>query len=85
MHLDLLGGASFFSIEPWLQLDLKIDAHGRVSVEGEAKPEGEGRPFGQVGLKFELLGFLDQSYLPGLIAELRQIESMFPVKGDPSD
>jgi hypothetical protein len=84
MHRDLDGSARFFTMEPFLSIDLKIDAHGRVSVEGDAKPEGAGRVFGEVGLDFQLSDFIDQSFLPALIAQLREIESAFPVKGDPS-
>src|SRR6188474_1709349 len=48
MDRALEGEATFSPMEPWLELTLSMDSHGRISVDGEAAPEGSGRLFGQV-------------------------------------
>ena len=40
---------------------------------------------GQVGLTFKVSGVLDQTFLPPLIAQLREVEDAFPVVGQPTD
>jgi hypothetical protein len=77
--------ATFSPMEPWLQLALELDSLGHVHLRGEAGPEGFGRAFGQARLEFELREFIDQTFLPSIIRQLKAIEREFPIIGKPSD
>jgi len=72
---SLEGAASFTTMEGWLRIGLKGDGKGHVAVEGELLDEPG---IGNV-LTFHLA--LDQSYLPGLLAELSEVVASFPVRG----
>jgi hypothetical protein len=72
-------------MEPWVKLALKLDSLGQIHVAGEAGPEGFGRVFGQVRLVFEVHEFMDQTFIPSIIEQLKLIEQEFPVVGQPND
>lgn len=74
--------AVFRPMEPVLELQLNADPLGHIVVKASAQAGGFGRLFGSVVLQLNLDSWIDQSYLPGLISQLRQIEAEFPVPGD---
>jgi hypothetical protein len=73
---------SFDPMEPWVRFTLAVNRRGGIRMTGSASPEGGGRIFGQVALTYEV-DWLDLSYLPGMIAQLKEIERAFPVMGEP--
>jgi len=77
--------AVFSPMEPWLGLTLQLDSLGHIHVKGDAGPEGFGRLFGQARFAFDLREFIDQTFLPPVIRQLKAIEQEFPVIGMPSE
>lgn len=77
--------ATFSPMEPWLGLALQLDSLGHIHLKGQAGPEGFGRVFGQTRLVFEVDDFMDQTFIPSIIQQLKLIEQEFPVVGMPSD
>ncbi len=76
LYEALRGTAVFHPLEPWLLLTLTGDAKGHIELAGEAIDHvGWGNQ-----LSFKYLE-LDQSFLPPLIAQLREVEKNFPVVG----
>jgi hypothetical protein len=76
LYQALRGTAVFHPMEPWLQLTLTGDAKGHIELAGEATDHvGWGNR-----LIFNFLE-LDQSFLPPLVAQLREVEENFPVVG----
>jgi hypothetical protein len=78
LNATLRGEAALESIEGWLSLVLGIGSSGRLTVMGKAIDRlGGGN---QLSFKIDEL---DQSYLPGIIGGLSEIETFFPVVGTP--
>lgn len=77
---DRFGGeARLVSMEPWIDLVVRVGKSGRV--------EATGRVIDRLGGRNELTFYideLDQTHLPALIDALTGIEERFPVIGDPS-
>ncbi len=66
----------FEPLEPWLKLKLTGDGLGHIAVEGEAMDHvGWGNT-----LRFTLRD-IDQTYLPAVISQLKDVEDAFPVVG----
>ncbi len=84
-ELALLSGAPgsaahFSSMEPWLDLTLKLDRSGHITVQGTAC-DGPG-----IGNSLEFtLPPLDQSCLPEMLDQLWEIERELPLRGKPED
>ena len=76
MHNAVTGTARLESMEGWLTLVFSCHKTGRITVEGEAAD----RPGTGNSLNFTLPD-MDQTYLPGLIDELRDCERAYPVVG----
>src|ERR671930_22682 len=74
------GHASFEPMEPWLELNLERDGLGHVTVSGEAIDY-----LGWGNRVIFKLRDMDQTDLPALIRQLRQVETAFPVRGHPSE
>jgi hypothetical protein len=74
--------AVFESMEPWLAFDVnRSDRIGHIEVHGKAQCE----PFFEAHNVLFFALELDQSYLPGALSGLADIEAAFPVIGSPSD
>jgi hypothetical protein len=78
LHRDLRGAAKLTSMEGWLELTLTVSGSGRLDVVGEARD----RPGDGNRLSFRVAD-LDQTHLPDLIGELRELERLHPVTGTP--
>lgn len=77
LYDSLTGEATLDSLEEWVSLRITGDGAGHITADGTvADRPGMGN---ELHFRFEL----DQTYLPGVIAGLRQIESAFPVLGHP--
>jgi hypothetical protein len=76
LQADLVGTATFASMEAWLFLHLTGDGLGHIDVEGDASALHEN------GTNLSFRTTLDQSFLPGLIRELEAVMSAFPVVGE---
>lgn len=76
---DTLQGETVLeSMEEWLALVLRMGSRGQVTVTG--------RVIDQLGGRNQLtfvIDDLDQTYLPGIVAGLREIEVVYPVIGTP--
>lgn len=78
LHRDLRGFAALTSMEDWLELSVTVSGSGRLEVVGEVIDRvGDGNR-----LAFRV-NDLDQTHLPDLIGELRELESLYPVIGAP--
>ena len=75
---NLFGAAVLESIEHWISLTVKAESRGRIEISGELS---DGAGAGNT-LSFELAE-VDQTYLPGWISDLDDIEKAFPVIGQP--
>ncbi len=78
LNATLKGEAQLESLEGWISLRVVVDRRGGIVIIGRAVD----RPGGKNELSFEI-GGLDQSYLQGIIAALREVEVLFPVVGAP--
>jgi hypothetical protein len=68
--------ARFEPLEPWINLKLRGDGVGHIIVEGEAVDHlGWGN-----SLRFRLAE-LDQTFLPDVISQVKEVEAAFPVVG----
>lgn len=77
LHETLVGEARLKSMEGWIGLTCLGDGRGHVEVTGYVRDEpGIGNE-----LRFHLT--IDQTFLPGIIAELHGVERAFPVLGKP--
>lgn len=75
---NLFGAAALESMEHWIELTIKCDAGGHVSISGWLSDQaGTGNV-----LSFELAE-RDQTYLPGWIRSLSDMEAEFPLLGSP--
>jgi len=83
MHAMDRRDARFSPMEPWLDLDLHLDTLGHIDMRGNIGPEGFGKVFGQARLVFEIQEFMDQTFLPPIIEQLRATEREFPIVGRP--
>jgi hypothetical protein len=72
------GAAMPESMEHWISLTVKAESRGRIEISGELS---DGAGAGDV-LSFDLAD-VDQTYLPGWISDLDDIEKAFPVIGRP--
>jgi hypothetical protein len=75
--------AKFSPMEPWLELGLHLDSLGHIDMTGNIGPEGFGKVFGQARLVFEIQKFMDQTFLPPIIEQLRATEVEFHIVGRP--
>lgn len=74
MHNHVTGEARFVSTENWLSILLKCDRTGKVSLSCEARDTAA-----EAVLAFS--GALDQTYLQGIITELRELLRQYSVLG----
>ncbi len=78
LYKALSGTANFETIEGQLQINLNGNERGGIAVDGMVQDRvGDGN---KLHFQFEI----DQTYLPRLIRELREIESEYPNKIHPS-
>jgi hypothetical protein len=78
LYTSLCGEARFETMEEQLFLLLRPGKRGHIVVKGEA------RDAAGIGSKLEFtLPDLDQTYLPGIIQQLLDIEREYPVRGLP--
>jgi hypothetical protein len=78
LHATLEGEAVLESMEEWLTLRLTAAGSGRLQVQGTVLDRaGDGNR-----LTFKIDG-LDQSYLPGIVDSLDDVDTFFPVLGSP--
>lgn len=78
VYSSLAGEAVLSSLDGWINLTVKCESNGSLTVSGEANDHpGTGNK-----LEFEI-GGLDQSYLPPLIDALLEVEVAFPTVGSP--
>jgi hypothetical protein len=76
LHKTLRGTAAFKPLEPWLRLTLTGDGKGHIELTGDAIDRvGTGNQ-----LRFAFRD-LDQTFLPALIDQLREVERNYPVVG----
>lgn len=73
MYEKLDGKAELSCMEPNLFARMKIDQRGQVSLLVKITPD-------HMNQKHEFTFEIDQSYLPSLISELKEILKRFPVK-----
>jgi len=78
INQNLFGAAVLESMEHWISLTVKAESRGRIEISGELS---DGAGAGNV-LSFDLAE-VDQTYLPGWISDLDDIEKAFPVIGRP--
>jgi hypothetical protein len=78
MYRTVSGTARLDSMEGWINLEVKIDGSGHVTVEGEVQD----RPGVGNRLLFEIRE-LDQTDLPPLIEDLTAIEAAYPMLDQP--
>ena len=79
LHQRLSGEARLRSMEDWIDLLVTVDGSGRLVVTGSVAGQPERRN------RFEfVIENYDQTFLPPLLAELKVVESRFPVLGAPS-
>lgn len=72
------GEAVLASLDGWIDLTVRCEHNGSLCVTGVA----DDRPGTGNKLKFRLEG-LDQSHLPPIIASLREVERLYPVRSHP--
>ena len=78
INQNLFGAAVLESMEHWISLTVKAESRGRIEISGELS---DGAGAGNV-LSFDLAE-VDQTYLPGWISDLDDIEKAYPVIGRP--
>ncbi len=78
INQNLFGAAVLESMEHWISLTVKAESRGRIEISGELSDQAGA---GNV-LSFDLSD-VDQTYLPGWISDLDDIEEAFPVIGSP--
>jgi hypothetical protein len=76
MNETMSGAADLVSLEPELSVELKMSGLGQIQMKVEISPEHTTQ---QHSFQFGL----DQSYLEGLIADLRSLLAKYPIKGKP--
>ncbi len=77
LHERLTGEALFDTLENWLDLRLIGDSRGHIETRGQLCDD----PVTGNVLEFRL--FFDQTYLPRLMTQLRDVLAFFPVVGVP--
>jgi hypothetical protein len=75
---NLDGAAVLTSMERWIDLTVRCERNGHLSVTGDVRED----PASVTHLEFEI-DHLDQTMLPGWLAALDAIEKEFPVLGRP--
>lgn len=80
MHATLQGVARFDPMEPWLELTVTAESSGLLSVTGTACHNFSSG----TRLEFELES-MDQSHIPAMLSQLRDIEREIPLRGSPED
>jgi hypothetical protein len=78
IHKSMAGQAQLNSMEGWLTISITIDMSGHLKIEGQAKDR-----LGSANVLTFRIDGLDQTVLPSLIADLKEVETMFPVVGQP--
>ncbi|UQX89253.1 hypothetical protein M6D93_04430 [Jatrophihabitans telluris] len=78
MNQNLEGTAVLASMELWIDLTVRCEPNGHLSVVGDVREN----PGTNTHLEFQI-DHVDQTVLPGLIASLDAIEREFPVLGRP--
>ena len=74
----LEGEAVLASLDGWIDIRVRCEANGALTITGVSNDcPGTGNE-----LRFGIDG-LDQSYLPPIIASLRNAEQAYPVRSDP--
>jgi len=76
MNQTTSGAADLVSLEPELSVELKTCGLGQIQMNVEISPDHMTQ---QHSFQFGL----DQSYLEGLIADLRSLLAKYPIKGKP--
>lgn len=76
MNVRVSGDAKLICVEPELKVEMVCSSLGVISVKVEITPDNL-KQFHS--FEFEI----DQSYLPGVIAELKTVLTRFEVKGKP--
>lgn len=71
----LSGEVNFATMEGWLEFDVQFLHTGGVTVNGCMKPDFS------LGNRLHFLLDIDQSYLPAVLAQIRQVVKRFPVIG----
>jgi hypothetical protein len=76
LHQEMHGEATLKSYEPNLHVLLSCDRLGHVRMRVSITPE-------HMLQRHELNFDIDQSYLPAIVAQCREVTQQFPVKGKP--
>ena len=78
LYRTVSGSAQLRSMEDWIDLLVKVDGFGHITVEGQVRDRaGVGNR-----LIFDI-GGLDQTNLPTVIDGLKVVEAAYPVLGHP--
>jgi hypothetical protein len=78
INQNLEGTANLASMELWIDLTVRCESNGHLSVSGDVIEN----PATDTHLEFEI-DHLDRTMLPGWIASLDAIEREFPILGRP--
>ncbi len=78
LYDSLSGAANFDTLEEWIEVRLRGNGRGVITVEGEAWD----RPKDGNHLEFHLRD-IDQTFLPAMLAQLDAIIKQYPVIGRP--
>ncbi|MHC4202360.1 MAG: WapI family immunity protein [Planctomycetota bacterium] len=82
LYLKLAGTASFASMEPWLTIKVTGDGLGHFTADCEVRDGFARDAIGSGGvLSFEIA--FDQTELPPIISQLKQLLAAYPVVGQP--
>jgi len=76
LESDLSGLARYYTVEEWLEINVKGDGLGHFTVESFA------RDAAGTGNRLEFHFSFDQTYLAAILAGLKAATSAFPVRGE---
>jgi hypothetical protein len=76
MNQSMSDGADLVSLEPELSVELKMKELGHVRMRVEITPDHMNQ---EHSFEFEL----DQTYIPNLINEVREVLAKYPLRGRP--
>ena len=71
---ELNGKAELHCMEPYLLVELEAKKHGQIEMTVNITPDN-------LSQKHEFLFNIDQSYLPNLILECKEVLEKYPIKG----
>jgi hypothetical protein len=71
---ELKGKAELHCIEPYLLVEVEAKKHGQIEMTVRITPDN-------LSQKHEFLFNIDQSYLPNLISECKEVLEKYPIKG----